>query len=566
VGGGVLSLRVVLSHYLATLKERDELDALLPDLLVAMDHTVLSRPQVGVGQAGVDVMSTYPSADGQDEVYLFIIKFGDVGREDMFTGKQAVQPSVREACTVFVRSRIPEPLSSAKKRLILLTNGLLKQEAQDAFSALSEEVARTPTCSLELWGLDTLVQNIEQHLVDEALLLDAGKAHLRSAIASLDDSSSAVSKFVGFLDSVFTGLGGSASPAIARKRFLKQVAGATMGWSVFHAWAREEGNLKPAADACEYLLLRVWSEAVAAGEQTNRLVVNRIDAVLDLLRGVYQEYFEKTLPQLFSKRMVLTYRREFPFYVGLVLQEAGRLACWALIAPGEDSEAPREALLAFLAAHEGAHVPVLDSQQIDVSLALGALLRHGDARAVEVLEEFTNAFLLATRVREPRLPVDTDLLEDALALHAGDELDDDLFQRTSYLPMLAAVAAVVGHEESLSTLRDTVVPRVPAATLERWYPAAAIELLPLGRTAVGDAGVSRALARFRSTCPEEQDAVSRVPAGGDAPEAFAFVQTGRPYLAAISARLYRHPIPPWLFRRLKDAAQVGGNPSSPTGT
>lgn len=77
---------------------------------------------------------------------------------------------------------------------------------------------------------------------------------------------------------------------------------------------------------------------------------------------MYQEYFEKTLPQLFSKRMVLTYRREFPFYVGLVLREAGRLACWALIAPSNASEPPREALLAFLASHEGAHVPVLDSQ------------------------------------------------------------------------------------------------------------------------------------------------------------------------------------------------------------
>ncbi len=54
--------------------------------------------------------------------------------------------------------------------------------------------------------------------------------------------------------------------------------------------------------------------------------------------------------------------------------------------------------------------------------------------------------------------------EDALVLHAADELDDDLFQRTSYLPMLAVVAAVLAHEESLSTLRDTVVPRVSAAT------------------------------------------------------------------------------------------------------
>lgn len=53
-----MSIQLVLSHYLSGLRERDELDALLPDLLQAMGHSVLSRAQVGVNQGGVDVMST----------------------------------------------------------------------------------------------------------------------------------------------------------------------------------------------------------------------------------------------------------------------------------------------------------------------------------------------------------------------------------------------------------------------------------------------------------------------------------------------------------------------------
>src|SRR5690606_38521237 len=74
-----VSIRLVLTHYLATLRERNELDALLPELLVAMGHNVLSRAQVGVPQGGVDVLSSLAAPGGQEEAFLFIIKFGDIG-------------------------------------------------------------------------------------------------------------------------------------------------------------------------------------------------------------------------------------------------------------------------------------------------------------------------------------------------------------------------------------------------------------------------------------------------------------------------------------------------------
>ena len=118
-----MSIQLVLSHYLAGLRERDELDALLPELLKAMGHSVLSRPQIGVSEAGVDVASTKEDEKGVLEVFLFVIKFGDIGRDDFYAGKQAVEPSIREACNDFIRNRLPEPLRSRRKRIVLVTNG-----------------------------------------------------------------------------------------------------------------------------------------------------------------------------------------------------------------------------------------------------------------------------------------------------------------------------------------------------------------------------------------------------------------------------------------------------------
>jgi hypothetical protein len=198
-----MSIQLVLSHYLSALRERDELDALLPDLLKAMGHSVLSRPQIGPGQAGVDIVSTKKDKRGAGEVFLFVIKFGSIGRDDFYGKTQAVEPSIREASNDFIRNRLPEPLRKLRKRIVLVTNGVLKQEVQAGFAALSHDVAERPQCSLEFWGVDQLAPLIEQYLFDENLLLSKGKSNLRASLAGLEESDTAIHRFLRFIESCF---------------------------------------------------------------------------------------------------------------------------------------------------------------------------------------------------------------------------------------------------------------------------------------------------------------------------------------------------------------------------
>lgn len=46
-------MKLVIREYLASLKERDELDAVLPDLLTELGFTVYSRPARGTRHAAV---------------------------------------------------------------------------------------------------------------------------------------------------------------------------------------------------------------------------------------------------------------------------------------------------------------------------------------------------------------------------------------------------------------------------------------------------------------------------------------------------------------------------------
>ena len=73
-------MRLIIRQYIAGLKERNELDAVMPDLLSQMGMVVYSRPARGTRQDGVDVAAVGSLNGGPEKVYLFSIKAGDLSR------------------------------------------------------------------------------------------------------------------------------------------------------------------------------------------------------------------------------------------------------------------------------------------------------------------------------------------------------------------------------------------------------------------------------------------------------------------------------------------------------
>ncbi len=65
-------MRLVIREYLGMLRESGEFDALLPDLLLAMNVVPLSKAQIGVRQAGVDIASVGNDEAGQRTLWLFV--------------------------------------------------------------------------------------------------------------------------------------------------------------------------------------------------------------------------------------------------------------------------------------------------------------------------------------------------------------------------------------------------------------------------------------------------------------------------------------------------------------
>lgn len=556
-----MSIQLVLSHYLAGLRERDELDALLPELLKEMGHSVLSRPQIGVGQAGVDIVSTADNEQGDKEVFLFVVKFGDVRRADLYSGSQAIDPSVREACNVFIRNRLPEPLGELRKRIVLVSNGVLKQEAQDGFAALSHDVAERPQCSLEFWGTDQLTPLIEKYLFDENLLLSSGKSDLRAALAGLEESDTAIHRFIRFVNSCFSSAEEepSQSTTTRKKHFLKRCASASMGWAVLLVWGQSEGNLKPGVVAGEYLALRMWAEAVKSGFAADQEFSERFTAIIHLLVKALLGYFEKTMPQLLNRRALLAYRPERLFYTELVFEELGRLSILLLLLQRFPDEKKLRAeicelLVRLVNEHPGCRLPVYDGQTIDVTLLMAALMGESDQlNATRLVSDITGRLLRALRSSR-YLPVDTDLLEDAVVLNVTGGADArDFFETSTLVPALASVAAFLNDEQTLKHLRGDIQPLLEGVTLERWFPGVGLETLTGSNHSVQDVGVSRAISRIRATAAEEVEASLKA-VNDTEPTAFKWHGTPWTILVAVSSRIHRHPLPTWF---LAEQAHLG---------
>src|SRR5574344_3151202 len=87
---------LIIKEYLSLLKESKELDALLPDLLLVMGHTILSKPQIGVRQNGVDIATIGKDENGIEKLFLFVVKQGDLDRSDWNSTPQSVRPTMDE--------------------------------------------------------------------------------------------------------------------------------------------------------------------------------------------------------------------------------------------------------------------------------------------------------------------------------------------------------------------------------------------------------------------------------------------------------------------------------------
>ena len=331
-------MRALIREYLGSLREREELDAVLPDLLSEMGYTVLSRPSRGTRQYGVDVAAIGPPDDGR--LHLFSIKQGDLTRREWDgPAAQALRPSLNEILDVYIPSHVPDEHRSRPVVICLCLGGDVHELVRPNLTNF-QKVNERPGISFAEWNGDVLAGHIETGLLQEGLLTRPMRSSFRKAVAMLDEPDVSFAHFSALVSALLAGAAGA--PEKARITAARQIC--ICLWILF-VWARDAGNVESAYLASERALLGVWHmlrNGVRA-DRPSEVMGATINQVVELHFQVADELIGKMLPHAGATYAVSAgVHSASPLDVNLRLFEMlGRIALRGLwLAWGEPGSTP----------------------------------------------------------------------------------------------------------------------------------------------------------------------------------------------------------------------------------
>ena len=245
-------MKLILKQYLSSLRERGELDAILPDLLSQLGLNVFSRPGRGTRQDGVDVGAVGSLDGGPERVDLFSIKPGDLTRKDWDgDAVQSLRPSLHEIIDAYIPNRLPV---EHRGKDIVICIGIGGDVQEQVRPQLAGFIKRNTTASItfEEWNGDKLASLIQSCFLREDLLPERARSRLRKSLALLDEPEASYQHFAALIKSLAVV---DNQKDAERVTALRQMS--ICLWILF-AWARETPNMEAAYLSSELTLLHGW--------------------------------------------------------------------------------------------------------------------------------------------------------------------------------------------------------------------------------------------------------------------------------------------------------------------
>ncbi|STY25147.1 Uncharacterised protein [Legionella taurinensis] len=248
-------MKLIIREYLASLKERDELDALLPDLLSQMGLVVFSKPGRGTKQYGVDI-AAFGSLNGEPpKVYLFSIKAGDLGRQDWCSGSpQDLLPSIQQIIHTYIPTHLPSKYSNVPIEICICFGGDIKEQIRLDISTFEKENT-SDKISFSEWGGEELSSHIIKYFLNENLMPTAARHLFRKSLSMLDEPQTSYKYFNNLINSILCIDKSAANDTKRDLTSLRQIN--ICLWTLF-TWCRESNNLESAYLCSEIVVLKSW--------------------------------------------------------------------------------------------------------------------------------------------------------------------------------------------------------------------------------------------------------------------------------------------------------------------
>lgn len=431
-------MKLVVKQFLRSLKERGELDVIIPDLLSSMGLHVYSVPLTpGVRQYGVDV-AAYGSIDGGvPSVYLFSIKAGDLTRSEWNTGIQALRPSLDEILDVYIRSHIPSAYTDSPIVICPCVGGALLEQVQPTVFGYCNKVT-TESIRFEIWDGDKLAPYIVTHMLSERLLSEPARSDFQKTLAMINTPEIALGYFACLLES---GL---------QLQTLKMVL-----WILF-SWSQAEDNYDVAFKASERALLREWVAILSQGSP-RKTTLKEFDSLLDIFFHISDAYIQKYLP-FTKKHYCVSAAVNSSSYVDVNLQlfqllgKLSSICMWNSwrIRKGQTISYDYSTVMSDLIENNPAlQYPLIESQVVDMVLALVALQAE-PVKKTKALIEVCLKGIIWRNVKHSKYLI-SDIPYPSLLRHPSKRTQEDFEEHTdvdTVIPYLGFFLHKMGLDDS----------------------------------------------------------------------------------------------------------------------
>ncbi|MDD2336133.1 MAG: hypothetical protein PHD01_06120 [Geobacteraceae bacterium] len=558
-------MRLVIREYLGMLKESEEFDALLPDLLLAMNLIPLSKAQIGVRQAGVDIAAVGNDEAGQITLWLFVVKCGDLGRRDWDSQQQSVRQSLDEVRDIYLRNNVAPEHAGLPVKIIVATTGGFKQDFEQnraGYAATNESVGRT----YEFWNGDRIAALIEEHLLNEYLLPDSARSQLRRTLALIGDPDYDLEHFYSLLKTILIfDAGKSTSKAKKVQEFLRALVTTSLALGIVCRWSAQEDNLRSAVIACERTLLWTWDTIRSLNLTKNKKISHGYVRLIDLYLRTSAEYFHKVQVHLHTRDALARYHRESALLTERVFEEIGFIATiglchllWGVATKDkiriEGAGIVAEALQAFLKTHRCSGSPCYDRHSIEISLGLLLLVfcNRGE-HAKSWLKELTGRLMFAF-VNGHWFPISTDSFDDLVAFEIDrNDVDMAKLKETSWmLPTVAQWAAALSEDQTYAHLVGLQLEVLKDTCFQIWYPDSTTDEFLYRGAAHFESGISEAPVKFPPTADEMRSNMKKLRTESPVKEPVesSARKAGLPWLDLIASRHFKTPLDPAFWQQL----------------
>lgn len=244
------NLILIIKEYLLQLKEKDELDILLCDLLLQKGYKMDTRPKTGNRQYGVDI-----HAKREKNTYLLVVKQGNIDRKIWDGDQNAIRQSLDEIKDVYLNNMTTSEKEN-KIKIIVATNGTMDESIRMNWNGYINSHSNFLEYHIlyEFWGIDEIASQINECLLNEFIFDKAMHSNLRKALYLVDENEYKTDYYERIIDYYIHKI--IEDKAVKKKN--KIISSMYLISQMIAQYAAEYSHYKISIMISEYLMIKFW--------------------------------------------------------------------------------------------------------------------------------------------------------------------------------------------------------------------------------------------------------------------------------------------------------------------